>query len=99
VDVVVPAAAIDEKNFHADVGFKQLPDLLQALPEPVGGILRAVFRLIFGRVGFAQYIDGIKSVGTRTLQWESHSMKPSIYYAKPTQPNISRKTARSISQR
>src|SRR6266550_2226484 len=54
VDVVVPAAAIDEKNFHADVGFKQLPDLLQALPEPVGGILRAVFRLIFGRVGFAQ---------------------------------------------
>src|SRR6266481_2115695 len=34
VDVIVPAAAIDEKDFDADVRLEQLPDLLQTLAEP-----------------------------------------------------------------
>src|SRR2546430_7634005 len=46
VHVIVPAAAIDEKNFHADVRFEELSDLLQTLAKPAGGILRAIFRLI-----------------------------------------------------
>ena len=53
VDVVVPPAAIDEKNFRADVRFEQLPDLLQTLAQPAGRILRAVFRLILGGIGLA----------------------------------------------
>ena len=53
VDVIVPAAAIDEKNFHADVRFEQLPNLLQTLAQPAGRILRAVFRLILGGIGLA----------------------------------------------
>src|SRR5712692_114982 len=32
IDVIVPAAAIDKQNFHADVGFEQLANLLQTLP-------------------------------------------------------------------
>src|SRR6266704_5601272 len=43
VEVVVPSAAIDKQNFHADVRLQKLADLLETLAEAAGGILRAVF--------------------------------------------------------
>ena len=75
VHVIVPAAAIDEKNFDADVRFEELPDLLQTLAEPAGGILRAIFRLIFRRIGFAEKIDGFKRLRTRAMQRMIHRLR------------------------
>ena len=41
VDVVVPAADIGERHLHADVGFDQLRDLLQAVAEAAARDTRA----------------------------------------------------------
>src|SRR5438309_2389565 len=75
VHVIVPAAAIDEKNFDSDVRLEQLPDLLQTLAKPAGRILRSVFRLIFCRVGFAQKIDGFKRFRAGAVQSVIHRLR------------------------
>ena len=75
VDVIVPTPAIDKQNFHADVGLQELADLLQALAEAAGRILRPVFRPIFRRIGFAQQVDGFKRFRTRALQRLVHSLR------------------------
>ena len=75
VDVIVPAAAIHKQNLHADVGFQKLAYLLQALPEAARRILRAVFRLIFRGVGFAQKVDRLKRFRARALQRFVHGLR------------------------
>src|SRR5262249_44128134 len=64
VDVAVPTAAVDEQHFHTDVGFQELADLLQALAEAAGGILRAVLGAVLGRIDFAKHLYGFKGFGT-----------------------------------
>src|SRR6202030_1818946 len=68
VDVVVPAAAIDEQNFHADLGFKELTDLLHVLSQAAGGILRAIFRRQFAGVDFAKHVDGFEGFGAGAVE-------------------------------
>ena len=52
VDVMVPAAAIEERDFEADLSFEKFGDFLQAFAEATFRILRAIFRLVGFRDGF-----------------------------------------------
>jgi hypothetical protein len=52
VHVMVPAAAVQEGNFEADVRFEQFRDFHQTLPEAILGIFRGVFGLILVRIDF-----------------------------------------------
>src|SRR5580704_18318746 len=47
VDVMIPAAAIEERDFQADVGLEKLRNFLQALAKAAFRILRAMFRLVY----------------------------------------------------
>ena len=49
VDVMIPAAAIEERDFEADVRFEELGNFHQALAEAAVRILRAVFGLVESR--------------------------------------------------
>src|ERR1700730_12238060 len=68
VDVIVPAAAIDEENFHADFGFQELADLLHVLSQAAGGILRAIFRRQFAGIDFAEHVDGFEGFGAGAVE-------------------------------
>jgi hypothetical protein len=56
----VPAADVGEGRFDAEVGLEQLRDLLHVVAEFVVGIFDAGGRLVLGRVGVAQHLDGFE---------------------------------------
>ena len=75
VDVVVPAAAIHEHHFHADIGLEELSDLLQALAQTALGIFRAVFRLELRGIGLAQHINRFEGFGSGAAQRLVHRLR------------------------
>ncbi len=75
VDVIVPAAAINEQNFNADFGFQKLADLLHVLTQAAGGILRAIFRGQFAGVDFAEHVDGFEGFRAGAVQRVVHALR------------------------
>ena len=75
VHVIVPAAAIDEQNFHADVGFQELADLLHVLAQAARRILRAVFRRKLAGIDFAEHVDGFERFGAGAVQRLVHGLR------------------------
>ena len=74
VDVMIPAAAIEECDFQADVRLEQLRDFLEALAKAALGILRAVFRLVCVRIDFFQLIHGFESFRADAAQRAIHRL-------------------------
>src|SRR5882757_10539907 len=64
----------DKADFHADVGFHELRDLLQSLAHMVLGIVGAIFGLETRGIGFAQHFDGFKCFRTGTAQDVVHRL-------------------------
>ena len=75
VDVIVPAAAIDEENFHAHFSFQELADLQHVLSQAAGGILRAIFRRQFAGVDFTEHIDGFEGFGAGAVERVVHALR------------------------
>ena len=91
VDVRVPAADVGERHLEADVRLRQLRDLLQRLAERAAGIVGAVFRLVFRRVGDLQHLDGVERLAADAVQ---HAIGRRAYCASNEAPSVRPSTRR-----
>ncbi len=62
VHVMIPAAAIEERDFETDVRFEKLGNFLETLAEAALRILRAVFGLIRIGIDFLELVDRLESL-------------------------------------
>ena len=60
VDMMIPATAIEERDFEADVGFEKLGDFHKALSKPIFRILGSIVGLVFIGIDFFQLIHGFE---------------------------------------
>ena len=68
IDVGVPAADVGERDLEADVGLRELRDLLERLAERAAGIVGAVLRLIPRRIGGLQRLHRVERLAADAVQ-------------------------------
>ena len=68
VDVVVPAADVGKSDLHAEIGFDQLRELLQAVAETALGIVGVGCGRVLRCVGSFQRLDRVESFRAGSMQ-------------------------------
>lgn len=74
-DVMIPAVAIEERDFEPDIGFEEFGNFLQAASEAAGRILRAVLRLIRIGVNFPERIGGFERLSPHAAQFRIDGLR------------------------
>ena len=75
VDVIVPAAGIEERYLQSDIRLQKLGDLLNALPISILGIVRAILRLKLRGIRFLQHVNRFKSFRACAAQSGVYSLR------------------------